>query len=432
MKRTVVALLLFVSIICAAQPTQFDKYNPLLWIPPHYTPIDNWKPTEYSPLVSNDPVTMAPFKPLTVPPSIDEMKEFIKITNANPSLKDQYDLPYSRYIDITAKAIYSSHYPRWKKKELSAFYHDYNIAKKRVYQQDSVQFTIRRKQFIRDSLVQRKTFLDASIASRNKYIKDSLAFRDKFFQDSLKRRTLFLVDSIKNRESFVEDSLYRADYRIKNNYDYVEWSGSHGEPLNCYKNGTRVSWKILDEKGRVVKEYKHNELIHDYHYYIDFGYYYVDDKNERRKEQYKDEEMTLLKSVEWYNQEGRTVKKQYDDGDVYSYTYYSDGEQKSETVSNSSGIVSIWEKKRLNGGKTMTVFTKYVINRDDLFEYSDYPYRQVIDYYSDGTQSERWLYNSFNAGKSWIIREYTDYRGTYEITKYYDKNGQYERTEVSY
>ena len=89
------------------------------------------------------------------------------------------------------------------------------------------------------------------------------------------------------------DSIYRADYRKRNNYDYVVFDGPHGAPQLCYRRGKIIEGNTYNSEGKVEKCYENGKLVHDYTYsygveHYDGSYDYdVVDSVEKKLYRYK-------------------------------------------------------------------------------------------------------------------------------------------------
>ena len=407
--------------MCYGQDCQWDIYSP-----------EKYTPDKYVPLTTDRPKTIPPYKAKNVTGTLDELKEFIHLSNQNSSIKESFLLDYSRYIDIAAKSSVKGTSPSWKNKELNAFIKDYRLLEYYVYRRDSIN----------------------SVNERTKFVKDSLKKRALFYSDSLEKRMTFYQDSLKCREQFVNDSLYRAEYRKKNKYDKVEWSAPHGVPILCYRNGKLIDGKLLDDKGRLLKEWKDGKLIHDYtfstdDYCIEIGKVCLSrtDKVEWTKEFFKhwsDMDQGRFIEKKYYDFEGREIRS-ITSGGSHEIDYYSSGEKKMERVRDKDGQIIKEFSYYPSGGEKTWNWTDYKGDRHmgsrtyssdgkSIRTSTIYPSdtnecvsRTIDEYYSNGSLSKSSEYQSYNHGKTFVLRTLRKYDGTGWVDEYnFDRNGKFE------
>lgn len=401
MKRYIIILGLLSSSICFANPDSFDKYTPLC-----QNNSEQYKPSEYLGIRAIQPFDINSFSPSI---DLNGLKAFIHTTNANPDIANHFVLPYSKYIDIAAKACLKRTNPKWNKHQLDAYFKDYRTLEYYVWKKDSVQIHRSLEEFIRDSISKRKQFV----------------------QDSISKRNLFLKDSLAARERFVVDSVYRAKYKKDNGYDRVEWSAPHGVPIKCYRNGLIIYGKEVDSEGRTTKEWNNGKLIHDYTYGKDGEYNYQEDQILKPKKRVlyrsKIDDYTYIL---WYDGSGRVIKEQGADGSFIKYSYFQNGEERSSIHYDSNGDVYysyVTEYYSDGSGRHRSIVIHY-----DVGIFRNYPTKEITDFYSDGTWFESREYRSYDKGKSFTIYKYSINKGVCTIDTIYDRNGNKERIETNY
>ena len=238
----------------------------------------------------------------------------------------------------------------------------------------------------------------------------------------------FVQDSLKYREQFVSDSLYRAEYCKKNNYDKVDWSAPHGDPIMCYRNGKIIDGKLLDNLGRLLKEWKNGRLEHDMSYSHDSDWRTIYDKVERSESFYRQGDFSYKI---WYDSAGREVKKLVGglSEPYYKLTsYYKDGSKKTFTICDKNeDVVREEEYYYFQDGKSKIVTVKYSEDTYPPFSRLSAPVKEIEEYYSNGTLSSASTYCSYDNGKSFVIACRSKHDGTgWADVFYYDRNGEFE------
>lgn len=450
MKSYIVFCSCFLTVACLAQNSNYLPEK-------NYRDYDIYVPIQrkYEPLGYSGP---RQFKPFTleedIPSGLDDLWSFIKMAIKYPAAQDGFLLPLYRYEEIHSKWLKKNKREvlydiinvgdvggstekegsniKWKKGELESYKQDFRTLKHFIYKIDSLAFEEKMVAFINDSISYRKAYI---------------------------------TDSLKVRSKFESDSLYRLQYREQHGYDYIEWSGPHGRPIKCYRDGKIIEgeevdnwgrvlkawkngklvlerkydgmgrvlkeWEIgkavkereYDDEGRVLKEWENGKLIGDFEYGVSIFYGdYQKDKINKKRVYYNHNNVNDISRIEWYDNNGNVSKMQEGD-EVTKYTRFSNGKTQSYNTYDLKGAIKETYKIEYasdGSGKYAETFTYYV----------PYPSREVIQYYSDGTINFKKEYLSYDNGKSFTVYKIRVYRGSYCNDTYYDRRGQVEREEI--
>lgn len=384
MKNTLVVLLSLVSV-CAFAQVDYDKYTPKKYSPKQYIPISTGAPLE-----------ILPYEEMETVATVENLVSLIDRIEKHPEMQSQLLGNLAEYKKLASKYMDKGKQNEnvGKKKSMKHFQEDWILLDRYIYERNCESARMKKESSVRDSLSHRK----------------------RFVEDSLKLRESFVNDSLTARNTFIEDSLYRADFRKKGNYDYVEFDGPHGKPGLCYRKGKIVDGTTYNQYGLVEKVYWHGELIQDYSYNDEYlviakkkddfnnkGFPEVYDHVKNAKTIYTLSGSAIL-SVEYYDMRGIRIKRiSYEDGSPDSetqYTYFPD----NKTVKQST-------------------YVDYHPSSDSLGE------TVVTDYYSDGNERQYRVYRTLSNGNR-VLRKAIIKKDGYDVIEYYDFNGEFERSET--
>lgn len=374
--RKVVALFLFVLLSAFAfGQDKYDIYEPLLYEPDVYVPKD-----------TGAPLDMHPYVDTTVHADLSSLVDFIDLSKKYPDSIREYDGDFQRYIKLASKLL-AKDKPLYDdlshKKSMRYFTSDWNKVKYLKFKADSID----------------------RVSVKERLIRDSIAARRDFVADSLKRRTEFVRDSIGARNIFVTDSIYRADYRKRNNYDYVVFDGPHGAPQLCYRRGKIIEGNTYNSEGKVEKCYENGKLVHDYTYsygveHYDGSYDYdVVDSVEKKLYRYK---YGKLYRIESFDNNGRIWKYVQCDKDGNS-----EYEVKYTSFYPDNKTIKKKEKRYLKGNEILV----------------------VSEYYSDGKIKQQTFYRKV---APWDYRISKRINAENDRVEYYDFDENLERKEYDF
>lgn len=366
-------------LISANVPAQdnFDVYEAEKYSPMRYVP------SKYLPAGSSAPEHVQSFKQSAARCDLGTLKKFIHLTNESRGAVAAYYGNYDDYIDLAARML-AKRKPDTEdlsgKRQMRFFQRDWNGLHYWKYRQDSTEYQI----------------------SLDKWRQCNALARDKFVQDSLEYRKCFVSDSLGRREKFLSDSLYRADFRVRNNYDHVVFDAPHGQPVLCYRNGNLIDGRFYNADGKLERVYENGKLVHNYTYSKDyrsqFGVKDVIYDSVERKRYYKNEDK--LDKMEILNDLGAVIKCiEYDgSGDpIYeeSSIFYPDRKTTKKK-----------ERKYSKDGELV-----------------------VFEYYSDGKVKQSSSYRKMGP-YNYVIRRKVTFKDGYSVVEYYDFDGKLERTET--
>lgn len=200
-----------------------EEYSYEAYKAEEYSPI-KYVQSKYLPLGSHAPKPVQSFKQSAVRCDLGTLKKFIHLTNKSRGAVAVYHGNYDGYIDLAARML-AKRKPDTEdlsgKRRMRFFQEDWNGLHYWKYRQDSAEYQIALDKWVQCNAVARDKFIQDSLEHRKRFVSDSIGHREKFMADSLAYRKRFVSDSLDRREKFLADSLYRADFRVRNNYDYV-------------------------------------------------------------------------------------------------------------------------------------------------------------------------------------------------------------------
>ena len=405
-KVVVLFTMVLASTYMLAQEQPSDEYD-------IYTPMI-YHPRVYSDLGPYQPVPIAHFKENIYDCDLRNLETFIRMSNACDIDKYQFSGVFKDYVDLAAKMRAKGKgggTDLSNKRQMRYFQHDCNRLQYWKYQQDSIK----------------------KVEEKVKWDRDYAAARSRFVRDSLECRDYFVADSLRYRKEFLSDSLYRVEFRKKNNYDYVEFDGPHGQPICCYRHGKLVDGELYDSNGRLEKVYSNGKLIHNYSY-----------SKESSGLFYQNDVMVIQDSVEGkrYYQNGDVVEKEEilnEHGDVVERKQYSKSGEVLEKVEtfNEYGVVKNCVKYDSAGNldyEESTIFypdnktpkrteRKYAKGIDDLV---------AFEYFTDGELKQCSYYRKVAKWDYRCIKKVKFDGSAFSTVEYYDYDGKLERTETKY
>ena len=409
--RRLFILILALIPICAFSQYDPNRFSPMVVLGRKQPPqekkeavnesydYDKYIPKEYSPMKYQPQRTIQleifPYQEKHAGTTVMDLYEMLVRARHSPEIISQFKGDWQQYVKLIEK--YN------KKGKL-----DEDVRKKKAmlhYQEDWT--TVDRFFYEKECESKRQ--------AREKSIKDSIYYRNLFVDDSLRYRKSFVSDSILARKHFVEDSLYRADYRKKGNYDYVEFDGPHGKPGLCYRKGKIVDGKTYNVYGLEEKVYENGIVIHDF--------------------SYSDGYLVMVKKKE--DNEAKDGTWIYDSVDNVRWNY--------------SDVNSLYSKEKYDSEGLLVVIVNYKNNEpEETHYYSYYPDKErikqkivierhpsykslgdctIYDYYSDGTLKQSREYMTRSDGPR-VLRRVRIPKDGYSIIEYYDYDGKLERRET--